>query len=276
MSRLWSDTVVLTLMPDRLVLLRTRRRLMRKVMDKDVRLCSGHCTPDDWSELIELCRSALSESRWRVGRVRVLVSNHLVRYACVPWVRGLENVAEEEALVRRRLDDIYGATVISAAQLRWDQSGPQRLAVALPNEPLERLRELCQVQGHRLVSVQPLLMAVFNRFRNVVKPFSGAWFAVAEDGLLCLGAVGKRGWRSLRCVRTDNAELEMAAILTRERLISGAADEPDERVYVLSATTWPADSHDRLCVLPLVCSAMPGFDPVRDSQFTLAVLGSGL
>lgn len=278
MSHSWSDTLLLSLMPDHVVLVRVRHVWPRKVVDKEIRRCTTRCTADDWSGVLELCANALSESRWRVGRVRVVVSNQLIRYAWVTWTAGLESAAEEEALVRHRLDDIYGAAAVGAAELRWDQSGANRIASALARDGLEGLRTLCSKHSVRLLSVQPLLMAAFNAFRNTVQPSAAAWFAVAEVGLLCIGGIDEEGWRSLRCVRTENAAAELTTIVARERLLAAAESQPSgpEKIFVWSATAWPsARDGVGLHVLPPLRRVWPGFDPKLDVDCAAALLGVG-
>lgn len=276
MSRSWSDTLVLTLMPDRVDVVRLRHFPSRRWLDREMRPCPARATADDWEGLLQVCAEVLSEPRWRTGRLRVVVSNALTRYAWLQWMDGLQGKAEEEALVRHRMDEIHGASAIASCEVRWDQEGAQRVACALPQHALSRLRELGQQHGTRLVSVQPLLVAAFNRYRNALRADAGSWFAVAEPGLLCIGRVDAQGWRSLRCARTPDAAADLPALVMRERILAGQELPAgiQDKVYVWSSRPWPAaGAGSGVRVIPLMPGPVRGFDSVGDADHAAALLG---
>jgi len=132
-------------------------------------------------------------------RVRVVLSNHFVRYALVPWSRSLSDPAEEEAYVRHHFVRIHGERA-KAWALRWseDSADAPRLASAVDATLLDEIKASFPPGGKaRLVSIQPALMAAANHARRAL-PDSGAWLVVAETDRACVALYGHGGWRAVQ------------------------------------------------------------------------------
>jgi len=149
----------------------------------------------------------------RKCRVTVVLSNHLVRYAVVPWSNALGTPAEEEAYVRHHFAKIHGerAKGWSLRASPGSGSGP-RLASAIDKALLDELRTwLAGKPGAQLVSVQPQLMAAFNRWRRAI-PAGGAWLVLADEDRACVALHGGASWRAVH-----NGKGDWLALLDRER-----------------------------------------------------------
>ncbi len=175
--------------------------------------------PQTWQGALEGFRSKVAALRRRVD-VTVLLSNHFVRYAVVPEQDGTATPEEELALARFQFAKIHGDRARG-----WDvrvspESAGAQLACAVDTALIEGLKGCFPAGGKaRLVSVQPCLMAVFNRSRRRI-PREGAWLLLAEPGRTCLARHAPRGWASVYSGReTDGDEL-----IERER--SRASGEP--------------------------------------------------
>ena len=164
------------------------------------------------------------------ARVTVELSNHLVRYALVPWSDALSTAAEEEAYVRHHFVKVHGERAKGWA-LRASEAAPgePRLASAIDAALVEGLRKAFEGKKARLASIQPALMARFNAAR-ASWPGDGAWLVIAEQERACIALHGGRGWRSVQ-----NARGPWRATLERERhrvegdvpsLVLLAGDEP--------------------------------------------------
>ena len=165
------------------------------------------------------------------GRVTVVLSNHFVRYALVPWSAELAGEAEEEAYVRHHFVRVYGDRA-KAWSFRASPApaGAARLCSAIDANLLAALRSAFAKTRAKLVSVQPSLMAVFNRARAAV-PARGAWLVLAEPERACVALHSGGRWQAV-----SNARGEWLPLLERERgRIGGAA--PD---LVLFHSTGPA------------------------------------
>jgi hypothetical protein len=154
--------------------------------------------------------------------VTVVLSSHYVRYALVPWSEALTSAAEEEAYVRHHFAKIHGERARSWA-LRASEApnGAPRLASAVDKELIDALKAYFPPKGKaRLVSVQPALMALFNRSRGAV-PKAGAWLALAEPERACVALHMRGRWRAVQ-----SAKGAWLALLERLRLsVEGESPE---------------------------------------------------
>jgi hypothetical protein len=102
------------------------------------------CDPAYGTEPWHGALEALKGVTWPRARVTVVLSNHFVRYALVPWSAALATPAEEQAYLRHHFAKIPGAAsrawrapsmgsssrrsaLLSqrAAKLRWSQCNPR-------------------------------------------------------------------------------------------------------------------------------------------------------
>ena len=143
--------------------------------------------------------AALRARKWaRPARVTVIVSNHFVRYALVPWNTALADPIEEEAYVRHHFVRVHGERAKSWA-LRWSEEpgDAPRLASAIDHGLLDALKKSFAGSKARLVSIQPALMAAANRARRSM-PATGAWIVCAEGERACVALHAGARWRSVQ------------------------------------------------------------------------------
>ena len=170
------------------------------------------CDPAFGAEPWHGALEALKGITFPRARVTVVLSNHFVRYALVPWNAALADPAEEEAYVRHHFAKIHGERAKSWV-LRWsaDAADAPRLATAIDAGLVDALKECFPVKGKaRLVSIQPYLMAAANRAQAAV-PASGAWLVFAERERSCVALHAGGRWRSVQ-----NAKGPWLATLERE------------------------------------------------------------
>lgn len=163
------------------------------------------------------------------GRVdlTVVLSNHFVRYALLPWSDSLDTAEEEEAFARHQFTRIYGERAAGwSFRCSEGAAGDARLAGAIDTELLDKLRATFARPPVRLVSVQPELMAVYNRHRKAV-PAAGAWLVLLEPGRACIALRGPQGWLAVRNTRlqADDAESWIAQLDQERRRVGGESPE---------------------------------------------------
>lgn len=155
--------------------------------------------PDFGREPWDGAVAALRARQWpQPARVGVVVSNHFVRYALVPWNATLASPAEEQAYVRHHFVRVHGERAKSWA-LRWSEDGADapRLASAIDAGLLQALKQSFPAGKARLVSIQPALMAAANRARAAM-PAAGAWLVCAEGDRACVALHASGRWRSVQ------------------------------------------------------------------------------
>jgi hypothetical protein len=184
-----------------------------------------HIEPGDESgaAVVAALGTVLEEQGAAAHRLSLVLSNALVRYLVVPWSARITGAEERHALARHAFTSVFGAAaagwtfVVSPAG-----DDAQTLAAAVDTALLEGLRGAAERSGTRLASVQPLLMAVFNRWRRDVgrEPVS---FLVLEPGRWCWASVAGGLWRRVQSGRMhDEDENAVAEIVTRQLSLNDA------------------------------------------------------
>ena len=145
-------------------------------------------------------------------RRTVVVPNRDVRYAIVPWHDALEGEAEEQAYLRHHFARIHGERARGWVY-RWSQG----LASAVD------AKLLCGLKTKGVVSIQPALMAAFNRALKRIPP--EAWIVMAEEDRACVALYARGKWLAVQ-----NARGSWEEILERERHRTG--EDAREVVHV--------------------------------------------
>ena len=254
MSRWWPDAWQFTLAPDSVTVVRLPHRLRLSgqrpstAASRLVPVAAGE-RAQPWSAALATLAEILGNlavAGARRARATVILSNHFVHYALVPWSDLIDGEEEGVALARHFLGETYGA-----AAERWelriaaDESAGRRLVSAVDPDLLAELRALFADTGLRLVSIQPRLMAVCNRHMRALARGDG-WLAVAEPGSLCLALVQGQQIASLRQARLGDAwAAELMTALERESLLAEAAGSVrrvDVAATGLAPPQFPAES----------------------------------
>lgn len=223
MSLLWRNHLRISLAADRLVLRANKGRTSAVQVQVD---------PNDveWRAALEALPGVLAG--FRNHDVSLVLADQFVRYALVPWNAALKNAEQWLALARHRLGAVHGA-----AAAEWDvkltetaPAGP-RLACAVDRALLEELARTFTAANERLVSVQPFLVAAFNRIRRTIGGGS-CWLVIEEPGRLTLAFIQRGVWLAVRSRRADHGwRAGLPELIERESAFLALA-EPCTRVIV--------------------------------------------
>jgi hypothetical protein len=170
-------------------------------------------------------------------KVTVVLSNHFVRYAIVPWSSSLSTAAEEDAYIRHHFAKIHGERT-KAWSLRASESAADapRLASAVDQALIDSIRDCFPKGGRaRLISVQPRLMSKFNEWRRSI-PEGGAWLVLAEPDRACVALHADGRWRSVQ-----NGKGAWRALLDRER---HRVDGETPNLVLIAGATAPSNDGD--------------------------------
>jgi hypothetical protein len=120
--------------------------------------------------------------------------------------------------------------------------GP-RLACALDRDLIRQLASLFVRVNVRLTSVQPFLVAAFNRIRRRVGNGS-CWIVVEEPGRLTLALIRRGAWIGIRGRRADASwRNALPELLERESAFLGL-NEPVTRVIVCAQGDIELEMHN--------------------------------
>jgi hypothetical protein len=205
---------------------------------KPLELAAG----DGWRPALEALPEILKAHR---GRDAALVlADQFVRYALLPHNDAVKSADQWLALARHRFGALHGAAA-AAWDIKVTETAPlgPRLACAVDRELVEGLATLLVTNQIRLISVQPFLVAAFNRIRQTVGNGS-CWIVVEEPGRLTLALIRRGAWVAIRSRRSDERwRLVLPEILEREGAFLGL-DEPCTRVIVCAQGEFDTEMHD--------------------------------
>jgi hypothetical protein len=213
---------------------------------KSVELKSG----DDWRGALDALPEVLKAHRG--SEASVVLADQFARYALLPWNEAVKTSDQWLALARHRFSALHGA-VAAEWDVKITETAPMgaRLACAVDRELIERLASAFVGSGVHLVSVQPFLVAAFNRIRRTIGNGS-CWIVVEEPGRLTLALIARGTWVAIRSRRSDDRwRMQLPEILERESAFLGL-DKPCTRVIVCAQgdfefdaqmqETWRADA----------------------------------
>lgn len=266
MSLLSRERFVSVLAPRRATLLRAEGRTL---VPLGAALCDA-----GWNAAADALQGLVAQAAVRRGELVVVLSSHFAHLRLVPWNDSIGSREELESYARIGFEEVYGPVVAGwALRISPDAAGRARVAVAVEQALLDRLAGLAHEAGLRLASVQPHLMAAYNRLLPRLKG-EDFLFAIAEPGR-CSVLLARGGqWASVRSSAAGDSEAAIAALLERECELNGVGDPqagPLPAVYLHApgrgATAWPTVQG----VAPEPLALAAGTDPGPWQEMALAV-----
>lgn len=270
MSLSWRDRLLISLTPGELTWLRLAGRFKTEVLAKRIIAIEPGYGAHAWDGAIEALR--IEATQWRRDKlsVRVVLSNHFVRYALVPSSKAVSGHTEELALARFHFQKIHGD-----ASRDWDirmslaRPHAPRLACAVDTALLDALRQVfVQKQAPQLESVQPLLMSVFNSGCHTI-PDSGAWLVMAETDRACVALLAGKTWRAVQNVRGQFPDAaSWIDLVERERWRVDLDTVPETLlIHATQSGALPPRAHGAWRVASLQTHWPAGLLPSRDGSY---------
>lgn len=287
MSPLLRDELRIVLSPDQVLLARigrsvTWRGIRRSVLEKKAILCADYARGGEvqgmaapWGAAMQALEAVLPGQARRKAFATVILSNHFMRYALLPWSDVPGDEAEELAYARHTFRQAYGeAAETWELRLSPGNAGMPQLASAVDQRLTEALRALFGRTGIALESVQPHLMAAYNTCHALLRGRS-AWFVLVEPGSLCLALLRQGRWESVRTMRLEgDGRVALPLILERESFLAESATAIDE-VFLwapwLGNVLLPKSRRWKFWRLQPLLRA--GLAPEADARFAAALSG---
>src|SRR5471032_670544 len=151
--------------------------------------------------------------------VSIVLADELTRLWQVTPPQGATRLSDIEAAAALRFQSLYGeppsAWRVMAA---WDVRQPF-FAAAVPRALLAMLESVAADHQLAIVDIVPHFVTAWNRWRGALK--TGAWFGLAHDNLLTLGAVQGKRLRAVRALPIPHGadHYWITQTLTREALL---------------------------------------------------------
>ncbi|MDQ5850447.1 MAG: hypothetical protein M3544_15925 [Pseudomonadota bacterium] len=197
---------------------------------------------EDWRASLDALPELLKPHRNR--EANVVLADQFVRYTLLPWSEVLKTDEQWLALARHRFAVLHGA-VAADWEVKLTATAPMgpRLGCAVDRQLIEALASIFVTAGVQLASVQPFLVAAFNRIRKTVGSGS-CWIVVEETARLTLAFIQHGAWIAIRSRRSDERwRSVLPEILERESAFLGLS-EPCTRVIVCAQGEFDVQMHD--------------------------------
>ena len=184
----------------------------------------------------------------RGHQLSIVLADSFVKYMLLPWNAALKNDDQWLALARHRLSTVYGAQA-AEWEVKLTATAPQgaRLACAIERKLIEALAEKSVAANVDLVSVQPFLVAAFNRINDAIRDLRRAgscWLVVEEPGRLTLAYLQHGAWIAVRSRRVDERwRVVLPEIIERESACL-ALPETCTRVVVCAQEAFDTGMHE--------------------------------
>jgi len=203
--------------------------------------------PDDpeWRAALDALPGILADHR--NYEASIVLADRFVRYALLPWNAALKSEEQWMALARHRLGAVHG-TAAAEWDLKLTETAPQgpRLACAVDRALVGALSAAAQPANVRLVSVQPFLVAAFNRLQGGLLGKLGAascWLVIEEPGRLTLCFIQRGTWVAIRSRRTGSGWREMLPDIIERESAFLALSERCTRVIVCAQGEFDVELH---------------------------------
>jgi len=194
-----------------------------------------------WNAAVDALEAVLKGMK---GEASVVLADQFVRYTLLPWNETLKNAEQWNALASHRFTTLHGPKA-GEWQINVAETAPMgpRLACAVDRTLIQRLAETFVKVNLRLASVQPFLVAAFNRIRKSVGNGS-CWIVVEEPGRLTLSLIQKGMWVAIRTRRADKSWRNvLPEMLERESAFLGLSS-PITRVIVCAQGEFNTEMYD--------------------------------
>ena len=250
MLRLWSDKYCAVLCPDQLQVIRRRRGWRGAVVCQAAESFAPDVNAPAWQAAVAALERVLAQPEIGTGVLGVVLSNHFVRYLLVPWSAQLASEEEFHNYAAAAFEEVYGE-----ASSGWDvsvsaeRSGAPRLAAAVDRSLLAAIRMGLAPTRLRLASVQPYLMAAYNRVARA-RTGSDFVFMLLEADRACILAAQGGKWCYVSTAAAPEQADALSLLLAREMQLADLQGESVPGVFVHAA-------HRRGLILPPVHGAVP-------------------
>lgn len=216
MSLSWLDRLSLYVHPQRVVL---ERRSWRGAVRRQAAVVIAPAPGEsDWQPALAAVAHTLAADGRRGGRVEIVVADHFVRYAVLPWSDSISGprarLAVARALLRNTLGERADGLEIALDRPRFRRPG---LAAGVDRRFIHELR--AQFHRHRIAvaSLQPRLVCELAAGRRKLADFDG-WFVSADPERLTLASLEGGSLVALRNQRAtpDSLAAELSALLAAD------------------------------------------------------------
>lgn len=267
MSRLFPEELQIGLAPDAVCGIRRKRG---RIVGKHLNECADRSSRS-WEPALAVLPPLMRELAAGPCRATVVLSDCFVRYVLVPWNAQLATRAEDLAYARHCFETVHGEIAADwEIRLSPGRRDEPRIASAVDRQLIAELRTIFKNERSRLVSVQPLLMAAFNRALPQLDAAPGMVLAVSSGHYAYVSYAADRVL-AVRSGGFGSTAEELAAIAERESIWSGIPQRPSVTVYAADGGLTGEVPDERLTVRSLSVQVPAQWNQADVLSYSLAL-----
>lgn len=228
MSPLWRNRLYISLKPDEVAAICLAKGLRPRVAAKTLIRCAGGGDAP-WRSALTLLADLLGKPEWQRTDARIVLSNSFARFQMMPANAQVTDDEERQAFAMHKLASVYGDSSDWEIRIAEGEGGANSLVCGVDRALLEGIDACCRLNRVRLRSVQPYLMAAYNRARRELTE-DAVWFAVTERERVCALSLQNGALRSIhnRSIAADDHFTALMTALEREKNLAGIGDQPEK------------------------------------------------
>jgi hypothetical protein len=205
----------------------------------------------DGRPLLDVVRDELRRLPPRTP-VHFRVSNHLVRYALVPFNAAVVGAAATEAVARQVFRHVHGASADGwSVSVTEGGPGAARMAAAIDGTLRQGLLDAARDAHVHVAAIEPLLMTGFNAAREHL--LATGWFAVVEPGKVVLARTVDGRWHRITTARCDGHWRHTVQGMIRREL--PWAEGEGERFCQVALFGWADEAEGMDCAMHVISAA---------------------
>ncbi len=255
---LFADELWVVIQPDEILLQRVSRKLSdrsnpqvlsTKIIECAHKLLDKNNDENDWAIFANYLKQALNEPMCQGAMSRLVLSNHFVRYAVIPWNKELSTHDERLAYTKHSFALAFGES-IKDWDLRISQSayGQSAIASAVDFKLLTKIHEIFDELNMPLQAVSPQLMLTINHVFNEVETKNliqngqkadAFWIVTIQHQRLCLVLYDQSGWRLVKNMVAEQDVMRQVKTMMHREIVNGNLQQ-DLPVMVY----WPEFNND--------------------------------
>lgn|GEM_PF-1695640 len=159
-------------------------------------------------------------------RLHVVLSNSFVRFACVPWSEAIADEGELQIVAGLVLESCYGDMTGWTVSLDNGGWGEARLACAVENALLAKLREALEAAHVDCSCIEPYFVTCWNRWCGELSTGDALLVVAEPQGPAVVASFRSGAWNSVRTIGGRYGAASLRRLLNREALLQGFESMP--------------------------------------------------
>lgn len=221
----WSKPITLALSVDGIAI-RAPKQLPRMLTAASVKFTTSDLLLKAFADVMQ------DETFQSTGKLlRLVLSNHFVRYSVLPWMSEVSSREDWLAIARHDFCKRYGSVAEHwKIVLSMNDYGCNIVAAAIDESLIDGLYQIAQQSACKLVAIEPFLMSLV---ADISSNNEKQWLLIAELERVLLCEVLDSQWQRFSVISPPHGqEMEQALLLVQRSLNSVESEErPDQILY---------------------------------------------